>query len=181
MDRRRLIRNLAVQVLYEIDSSEHVPAKVLSSYANMELTDDNARVLAYLALCAYLTAADNHVDPTDREFRLLGEDYQMLRRLVIGVMEGLQILDGLIAQYAPEWPPDQIAVVDRNVLRLAIYELLYQKLPIKVVINEAIEAARAFGADSSPRFINGVLGAVAEHYDEILTDLGSQTLTEPSV
>jgi N utilization substance protein B len=70
-------------------------------------------------------------------------------------------LDVLIHRYAPEWPLDQIAIVDRNILRIAIYELaLDDTIPMKVAINEAIELAKTFGTESTPRFVNGVLGSL---------------------
>jgi N utilization substance protein B len=70
-------------------------------------------------------------------------------------------LDRLIGRYAPEWPVDQIAIVDRNILRMAIYEILHRAdTPTKVAINEAVELAKEFGSDSSGRFVNGVLGSL---------------------
>ncbi len=83
------------------------------------------------------------------------------RELGRGVNEHLQQLDTLIGRYAPEWPVEQIAVIDRNILRIAIYEILFgRETPIKVAINEAVELAKAFGSDSSSRFVNGVLGTL---------------------
>jgi N utilization substance protein B len=85
------------------------------------------------------------------------------RQLVTGVLEHRAELDNLIQRHAPEWPIDQMAVIDRNVLRIAIYEFDIARItPLKVAINEAIELAKTYGADSAPRFINGVLGALAE-------------------
>jgi N utilization substance protein B len=84
-------------------------------------------------------------------------------RLVKGVVEHLPEIDKIIERAAPEWPLDQIAVVDRNVLRVGLYELLYadkSEVPAKVAINEAIEIAKAYGGANSPKFINGVLGTV---------------------
>jgi N utilization substance protein B len=84
-------------------------------------------------------------------------------RLVKGVVEHLPEIDKIIERAAPEWPLDQIAVVDRNVLRVGLYELLYAdkgEVPAKVAINEAIEIAKAYGGANSPKFINGVLGTV---------------------
>jgi N utilization substance protein B len=82
--------------------------------------------------------------------------------LVEGVRERVSQLDRVMAELAPEWPVDQIAVVDRNVLRIAIFELLCDSdTPPKVAINEAVELAKMFGSDSSPRFVNGVLGSLA--------------------
>ena len=90
------------------------------------------------------------------------EAERFMRELVTGVWQQRVELDHLIQQHAPEWPVDQMAVVDRNVLRIAIYEFYVTHLtPIKVAINEAIELAKTFGSDSAPRFVNGVLGALA--------------------
>lgn len=83
------------------------------------------------------------------------------RELAHGVIAHRAALDPIIARYAPEWPVDQIAVIDRNILRLAAYEILFaQETPVKVVINEAVELAKRFGSDSSGRFVNGVLGTL---------------------
>ena len=83
------------------------------------------------------------------------------RELVEGVGAYREELDRLIRQYAPEWPVDQIAIVDRNILRIAIYEILFcDDTPTKVAINEAVELAKEFGSDSSGRFVNGVLGTL---------------------
>ena len=98
--------------------------------------------------------ADERLSPAGEEFA---------RTLVIGVQEHRAVLDEMIQRHAPEWPVDQMAVVDRNVLRIAIYEFHIAHLtPLKVAINEAIELAKTFGSDSAPRFVNGVLGALAE-------------------
>ncbi len=79
-----------------------------------------------------------------------------------------------VDEYAPEWPFDQIAPIDRNILRMAFWEFAVQReTPVKVAINEAVELAKQFGSDSAPRFVNGVLGSLAEHKDEILQRLGS--------
>ena len=94
---------------------------------------------------------------------LSAEGEQFTRELVTGVWQHRAKLDLLIHQHAPEWPVDQMAVVDRNILRIAIYEFsLAHITPLKVAINEAIEIAKSYGSDSAPRFINGVLGALAE-------------------
>ncbi len=95
--------------------------------------------------------------------RLSPDGEQFARELVTGVWQHRAELDALIQQHAPEWPVDQMAVVDRNVLRIAIYEFnLAHLTPLKVAINEAIELAKTFGSDSAPRFVNGVLGALAD-------------------
>jgi len=86
---------------------------------------------------------------------------EFVRDLVKGVKTHGEELDRLIGRYAPEWPVDQIAIVDRNILRMAIYEILHRDdTPTKVAINEAVELAKEFGSDSSGRFVNGVLGSL---------------------
>ena len=86
---------------------------------------------------------------------------EFARRLVQGVGEHKEDLDRLIGEYAPEWPVDQIAIIDRNILRIAIYEILVgDDTPTKVAINEAVELAKEYGSDSSGRFVNGVLGSL---------------------
>ena len=81
--------------------------------------------------------------------------------LAKGVQTYRTYLDSVVGELAPEWPIEQIAAVDRNVLRIAIFELLFSpEIPPKVAINEAVELAKMFGAESSPRFVNGVLGSL---------------------
>jgi N utilization substance protein B len=88
------------------------------------------------------------------------------RELAGGVYSHRELLDRLIARYAPDWPVEQIAIIDRNVLRIAIYEILVgTETPLKVAINEAVELAKAFGSDSSSRFVNGVLGTLVTEED----------------
>lgn len=90
------------------------------------------------------------------------------RQIIFGVLPLTSTLDRFIARYAPEWPLDQIAAIDRNILRMALWEFaVYHQTPVKVAINEAVELAKQYGSDSAPRFINGVLGALAEHQQEI--------------
>ncbi len=90
------------------------------------------------------------------------------RRLVSGTLEHQDILDLFIHRHAPEWPLEQMAYIDRNILRMAIFEFAIDgQTPIKVAINEAVELAKAFGSDSAPRFVNGVLGTLVEHKEAI--------------
>jgi N utilization substance protein B len=96
-----------------------------------------------------------------KEFGPSLEDQGFTESLVRGVTENLKTIDGYIKKYAPEWPIEQITIVDRNILRLGIYELVVAKeVPPKVAINEAIELAKAFGGSASGKFVNGVLGAI---------------------
>jgi len=102
------------------------------------------------------------------ESPLSNELSDFARQIIFGVLPLTQNLDHLIAKYAPEWPLDQIAAIDRNILRIALWEFaVLQETPIKVAINEAVELAKLFGSDSAPRFVNGVLGALADHQHEI--------------
>lgn len=88
------------------------------------------------------------------------DDTEFVRELVQAVIEKQVELDAAIAPIAPDWPIDQIARIDRNILRIGLYELLHKasEVPPKVAINEAVELAKAFGSDNSSKFVNGVLG-----------------------
>jgi transcription antitermination protein NusB len=90
------------------------------------------------------------------------------RQIVIGVLPLEERLDQFIADHAPEWPLDQVATIDRNILRIALWEIAVSgQTPIKVAINEAVELAKVYGSDSTPRFVNGVLGSLANRQNEI--------------
>ena len=92
---------------------------------------------------------------------LAQEALSFSEKLVKGVLQNKSEIDALIKKFAPAFPPEQMSIIDRNILRLAIFEILFNdKTPIKVAINEAVELAKKFGSDSSPRLINGVLGSV---------------------
>jgi N utilization substance protein B len=136
MKPRTRARSLALQVLYEVDITNHPPVDVYQSrLEDTPLTDDLA---------------------------------EFARQIIFGVLPNTQELDNLIAKYAPEWPLDQIAAIDRNILRMAFWEFaIFRDTPVKVAINEAVELAKQYGSDSAPRFVNGVLGSLAEHKDEI--------------
>ncbi len=97
------------------------------------------------------------------------DEPEFVWRIVKGVVEHLDKLDAIIEKAAPEWPLKQIAVVDRNALRIGLYELIYAdraEVPVKVAINEAIELAKNFGGPNSGKFINGVLGTVYKQLEE---------------
>ena len=102
------------------------------------------------------------------ESPLSDELAEFARQIIFGVLLRTTNLDQLIAKYAPEWPFDQVAAIDRNILRIALWEFaVFHETPVKVAINEAVELAKEFGSDSAPRFVNGVLGALADHQHEI--------------
>jgi len=107
------------------------------------------------------------VEKNIKEFGPGLEDESFIWQLITGIVKKLKQIDEIIEKAAPEWPIEQITIIDRNVLRIGLYELLYAKkeeVPPKVAINEAIELAKSFGGESSGKFINGVLGTV---YKEI--------------
>lgn len=134
MASRHLSRSIAMQSLYEWDFSGMKP--------------DSLREI---------------VERNIKEFGPGLEDAKFIWQLVDGVKERFEQLNKIIEQAAPEWPLDQITIVDRNVLRIGLFELLYgnkEEVPPKVAINEAIELAKSFGGESSGKFINGVLGTV---------------------
>jgi len=130
-----------------------------------------ARALALQAL--YEIDLSNH--PPADVFRSRLEETSLptalaefARQIIFGVLPLREDLDQLIAKYAPDWPLDQIAAIDRNILRLAFWEFAVQReTPLKVAINEAVELAKLYGSDSAPRFINGVLGTLADHEHEL--------------
>lgn len=129
---RRRARALALQALYEVDCVGHAPGSVIGRYL-----EENPG---------------------------LGEDgAAFLRRSVAGTLEIAPMLDGWIAGCAPEWPVNELAVLDRNIIRLALWEFrVSQETPVKVAINEAVELAKRYSSDNASRFVNGVLGTLAE-------------------
>jgi len=145
---RRPARNLALQALYELDCTAHTVADVMEGRLE----------------------TDSQTDPLPDDLR------QFAFQLVNGVLQYKERLDVVIQQYASEWPLAQMAIVDRNILRIAIYEFaILTETPIKVAINEAIELAKDFGSDNTSRFINGVLGSLAAHETELREELGRET------
>jgi N utilization substance protein B len=130
-----------------------------------------ARTVALQAL--YEIDLTGHPPAAALEERLMDEPMEnglaeFARQIVFGVLPLVAKLDDFIAQQAPEWPMDQVAVIDRNILRIALWEFAVSgTTPIKVAINEAIEMAKMYGSDSTPRFVNGVLGSLANRQDEI--------------
>lgn len=137
MKARRRARQLALQVLYEVDAVGHNPSVVFEHRWEEDYAD------------------------------LPSEAVEFAHWLVRGVLENQPALDKIIAQIATEWPVEQIALIDRNILRMALFELQEGDAPVKVVINEAVELAKTFGSDSSRRFVNGALGAYVSRRNEL--------------
>jgi N utilization substance protein B len=131
-----------------------------------------ARRIALQAL--YEIDCSNHPVDAVLERRLIDNELDnateaFLRDLVNGVLSHCEQLDEVIHQHAPEWPIDQMAVIDRNILRIAIFELVgANSTPLKVAINEAVELAKLYGSDSASRFVNGVLGTLAAKHNELI-------------
>ena len=143
---RRRVRIFALQALYEIDCVGHPAGEVI------------ARIL-------------------EENPSLSAEGVEFFRELVLRTLENRAELDLLIARCAPEWPVDELAIIDRSILRIALWELAALKdTPIKVAINEAVELAKRFGSDNAPRFVNGVLGAVAVNEELVRQQLGQNRL-----
>ena len=144
MKHRTRARSVALQVLYEVDQSNHPPGTVLTERL--------------------------------REVSLSKELQEFSHKIVFGVLPLAQELDKVIAKYAPEWPMDQIATIDRNILRIAFWEFgVDQQTPVKVAINEAVELAKSYGSDAAPGFVNGVLGSLAKHKNDIIQSFQSKT------
>ena len=133
---KRKSRAMALQVLYEVDLTHH----------------DVKTVLLYLCGATEISV----------------EGAQKAGEMATGTLANLRKIDKQIVLYAPQWPVDQLSAIDRNILRLSIYEIKYcsDGAPLKVVINEAVELAKAFGTDNSSRFINGVLSSVAKSIEQ---------------
>ena len=107
---------------------------------------------------------------------LSGDLLHFAYKLVNGVLSKKDQLDVVIQRYASEWPLNQMAIVDRNILRMAIFEFaILDETPIKVAINEAIELAKDFGSESTSRFVNGVLGSLSSHEAELRVSLEEKT------
>jgi N utilization substance protein B len=94
---------------------------------------------------------------------------EFARKIVFGIQPIVHELDQIMARHAPEWPLDQVAIIDRNIMRIALWEIAVStQTPLKVAINEAVELGKLFGSESTPRFVNGVLGSLALHYNDII-------------
>jgi len=128
-------------------------------------TRRRARAIALQALYEVDSVGRKEEAVADRllaEAGLSEENSAFVRELVIGVVQSKDEIDLNIRRFAPAWPVEQIAMIDRNILRLAIFEILFDnKVPVKVAINEAVELAKSFGSKSSAKFVNGVLGSVS--------------------
>jgi N utilization substance protein B len=124
-----------------------------------------ARTIAFQALYEIDSAAREPETVIERLLesnKISEENAVFVRELVNGAIQHKDEIDNKVKKFAPAWPLEQMAMVDRNILRLAIFEILFDnKVPVKVAVSEAVELAKTFGSESSPKFINGVLGSVS--------------------
>ena len=124
-----------------------------------------ARVLALQALYELDSVPHDQRQVIDRlvdELRASSSTARFASTLVDGVISNRERIDAMIVELAPAWPMEQIPAIDRNILRLAIYEVVIDnKVPMRAAINEAVELAKIYGGDNSPKFVNGVLGSVS--------------------
>jgi transcription antitermination protein NusB len=131
----------------------------------MASTRRKARTLALQSLYEIDSVgrdADTVIERSLASAEMTGDNSEFVRRLVTGTLKNQEEIDKQIKTLAPAWPLDQLAMIDRNILRLAIFEIIYDnEVPVKAAVNEAVELAKLFGSESSAKFINGVLGAVS--------------------
>jgi len=124
-----------------------------------------ARIIALQALFEVDCVGHDAEESCERlltEAALSEEGAAFVRELVRGVLTNREKIDSIIQKHAPAWPVAQLAIIDRNILRIAVFEIvLNNSVPVKVAINEAVELAKMFGSDNSSKFINGVLGSVS--------------------
>lgn len=144
--KRRLAREIAVSSLYQMEMNEVSAAEAVDMLME-ELRQDN----------------EIGADPSE-----IGSTDEFARELVYGVMEHRQAIDGMLQQFLTGWQVDRLSRVDRQVLRLACYEMVFRDdVPPKATINEAIELAKHFGTEESGKFVNGVLGKLLLGVDEL--------------
>ncbi|MDY6917146.1 MAG: transcription antitermination factor NusB [Chloroflexota bacterium] len=133
-------------------------------------TRRKARTIALQVLYEVDSATHDAEETLERlanEFPLPVEGAEFARGLVTGVLTNKERLDTIIQNHAPAWPVQQLTAIDRNILRIAIFEILLDnRVPTKVAINEAVDLAKTFGSDNSSRFVNGVLGSVSAQVSE---------------
>lgn len=157
MSLRHLSRLTATQILYEWDFYK-------SFYTKEELSKMEKDKKDQFSLTSILAKNLQNISKIDKNF---------LKKIVNGVMNKINDLDDIIGKAAPKWPIEQVTLIDRNVLRVGIFELLfgdYKEVPPKVAINEAIEVAKSFGGEQSGKFINGVLGTIYKEIGEPMKD-----------
>lgn len=233
IDERRLVRGVALQILHELDMTDHDPNELLRFQDSSDLFNLDARLLGYLALRERSQESDQtpsrelikldllkpqqertqleqvlldilieheaHLEiipesdaeawieheilvPTLEEFDLTIkstdelfslERQHALKALVLGVWEQLALLDEILNQHTQAWTVEQLGIIDRNILRIALYEIIFLKeIPLPVAINEAVELAKYFGSETTGVLVNGILGGVATESKRLIATYG---------
>jgi transcription antitermination protein NusB len=158
MKLRTKARCLALQILFEHDATGHPLDVIIQDRWQQEFESDE--------FTDFLEKETRKGKKSETEIMESIKDFTS--EIVSGIVPISGKMDEIIARHAPEWPIDQVAIIDRNILRIALWEFAVASCtPVKVAINEAVELAKMFGSESSPRFVNGVLGSLADHFQEI--------------
>jgi transcription antitermination protein NusB len=166
--KRRTAREMAVQMLYQGDLGGSTPPQIFASFDLTEyLAQEAAREKKSLAKAGSRRSLDVEADRADYSRRKLRVDeaFHYAQALVRGTLDHREEIDGLIRGQADNWRLERMPAVDRNILRLAVYEMLFETdIPKLVVVDEAIELAKKFGSEQSGRFVNGLLdGLLKQH------------------
>jgi transcription antitermination factor NusB len=204
-DVRSLARRVALQVLYQVDSShqQHPVTDVVRYHLILDektgkIAEIDHEISTLVSGTVRQLSPDNPVTRRLHNYHLAFDELGVLKdasgdlakhissivkyleaepdilRLANGVVRYRQQLDRILQKFAPEWPIDQVAIIDRNILRLALYEIAIDaQTPLSVAIDEAVNLARLFGAEGAPRFINGVLGTVAANLNVVMDALAN--------
>jgi len=158
MKLRTKARCLALQILFESDVTSHPLDVIIQERWDQEFQSEDFQNFLEKELRKGKSSEDEIIDNL-KEFT---------NAIIAGITPIIPQMDEIIAKHAPEWPIDQVAIIDRNILRIALWEFAIEECtPVKVAINEAVELAKMYGSESTPRFVNGVLGSLADHTGEI--------------
>ena len=152
MSNRHLLRSIAMQSLYEWDFES-------------SLIEDAGKKKEKFSKAALDSIVKNNI----KEYELEEKNSRFIFDTIDGIFNNLKKIDSKIKKLAPEWPIEQVTIIDRNILRIGIYEIMFDKkkdVPPKVAINEAIELAKTFGGNSSGKFVNGVLGSLYKEMED---------------
>jgi N utilization substance protein B len=160
---RHRAREVALQALFAMDLQQRPRRSKRADAAGEQLSKDESHPDApppAVPTAAPATALEVF-EGVAEHFEMPHAAHAFARELVVQVVEGCAGLDAIVSSHAKNWRVSRMAIVDRNILRLATFELAHTETPAPVVLNEAVELARRFGSDESPPFVNGVLDAVA--------------------
>lgn len=173
---RSMARRLALQALYELDTTDHSLHEVMTHFLargtdtlTIDVALDSVHGDEHYSDLVTLLQDDRPLE--DEEQRII----LYFQHLVASIATSRSIMDKLLSTYAPDFPMDQVAVVDRNILRIALWEIAIDtRVPLGVAIDEAMELAKLFGSDGTMRFVNGVLGAIGQNQKAVREALRRQ-------